>query len=167
MKNSTARRALLSSVSTAAAIFLLPNAAQAQATTCSQLTTTITCVDGSATVLTATTSPTNTTVAGAGLVTSDTTGASITTYVATVDLGRWNTIVALSIAVTKMMLVLLYFMHLRYSHGLTRVVVLASFMFLALLIGITLTDALTREWTPSPEGWGSSSATLPGTPSNP
>ena len=91
----------------------------------------------------------------------------VTTYVATVDLGRWNTIVALSIAVTKMMLVLLYFMHLRYSHGLPRVVVLASFMFLALLIGITLTDALTRSWTPNPDGWGSPSATSPRLPGNP
>ena len=83
MKNSSARLALLSSVSTAAAIFLLPVSAQAQVTTCSQVGTTITCVDGAATVLTATTSPTTTTVAGAGLVTTDTTGASTTTYVAT------------------------------------------------------------------------------------
>ena len=88
----------------------------------------------------------------------------VTTYAAFVDLGRWNTIAALAIAVTKMMLVLLYFMHLRYSHGLTRVLVLASFMFLALLIGITLTDALTRSWTPNPDSWGSSSATSPSKP---
>ena len=91
----------------------------------------------------------------------------VTTWVAFLDLGRWNTIVALAIAVTKMMLVILYFMHLRYSHGLTRVVVLASFLFLAILISITLTDALTRSWTPSPDGWGGSSATLPSLPGNP
>lgn len=77
----------------------------------------------------------------------------ITTWVAFMDLGRWNTIAALVIAATKMMLVILYFMHLRYSHGLTRIVVLASFMFVALLIGLTLTDTLTRSWTPSPSGW--------------
>lgn len=91
----------------------------------------------------------------------------VTTWVAFHDLGRWNTIVALGIAVTKMMLVILYFMHLRYSHGLTRIVVLASFMFLAILIGLTLSDSLTRSWTPSPDSWGSSSATMPSSPGNP
>ncbi len=83
MTNTKARLALLGSASTALAIFLVPASAQAQATTCSQFTTTITCVDGTATVLTATTSPTTTTVAGPGLVTTDTTGASTTTYTAT------------------------------------------------------------------------------------
>jgi cytochrome c oxidase subunit 4 len=95
----------------------------------------------------------------------------VTTWVAFHDFGRWNTVVALAIAVTKMMLVILYFMHLRYSPGLTRMVVLVSVMFLALLIGITLTDALTRSWTPSPDSWGSpartSSATSPSSQANP
>jgi cytochrome c oxidase subunit 4 len=91
----------------------------------------------------------------------------VTTWVAFVDLGQWNTVVALTIAVTKMMLVILYFMHLRYGSGLTRMVVLASFMFLAILIGLTLSDALTRSWTPNPDSWGSSSATSPSWPGNP
>ena len=83
MINSKARFALLSSASTAVAIFLLPTAAQAQSTTCSQVTTTITCVDGANTVLTATTDPITTTLAGPGLVTANTTGASNITYTAT------------------------------------------------------------------------------------
>ena len=91
----------------------------------------------------------------------------VTTWVAFIDLGRGNTIVALAIAVTKMSLVILYFMHLRYSPGLTRMVVLASFFFLAILIGLTSTDALTRSWTPSPGSWGSSSATAPSSPAKP
>ena len=91
----------------------------------------------------------------------------VTTWVAFVDLGPWNTIVALAIAVTKMTLVILYFMHLRYGHGLTRLVVLASFMFLAILIGLTMADSLTRSWTPSPDSWGSSSASSPSSPGNP
>ena len=91
----------------------------------------------------------------------------VTTWVAFVDLGRWNTIVALAIAVTKMTLVILYFMQLRYSQGLTRLVVLASFMFLAILIGLTTVDALTRSWTPSPDGWGSPAATSPNSPGHP
>jgi cytochrome c oxidase subunit 4 len=81
----------------------------------------------------------------------------ITTMVAFVDLGRWNTVVALAIAVSKMALVILYFMHLRYSAGLTRIVVVASFLWLGILISLTLSDVLTRHWTPSPQGWGSSS----------
>ena len=83
MTNSKARLALLSSVSTAAAIFLLPASAQAQATTCSQTGTTITCVDGTTTVLTATTDAATTTVPGPGLVTTNTTAPSTTNYVAT------------------------------------------------------------------------------------
>ena len=83
MMNSKARFALLSSASTAFAIFLSPAAAQAQATTCSQLITNITCVDGTNTVLTATTDPVTTTVAGPGLTTVNTTGVSNVTYTAT------------------------------------------------------------------------------------
>ncbi|MBV8904748.1 MAG: cytochrome C oxidase subunit IV family protein, partial [Acidobacteriia bacterium] len=45
-----------------------------------------------------------------------------TALVATIDLGPLNIIVALAIAVTKMMLVVLFFMHVRYSTRLTRLV---------------------------------------------
>ncbi len=83
MKSSTARLTLLSSAATAAALLLLPTGAQAQSTTCSQVATTITCVDGITTVLTATTTAGTTTVAGPGLVTANTTTPSTTTYVAT------------------------------------------------------------------------------------
>ena len=82
---------------------------------------------------------------------------AVTTAVAFVDLGRWNTVVALVIAVSKMTLVILYFMHLRYSAGLTRIVILASFLWLGILISFTLSDVLTRHWTPTPQGWGGSS----------
>jgi hypothetical protein len=77
------RLALLGSVSTAAAIFLLPNSAAAQTTTCSQAGTTITCIDGANTVLTGTTTAGNGTVAGPGLVMIDTTTPATTTYNAT------------------------------------------------------------------------------------
>jgi outer membrane autotransporter protein len=76
------RLAFLSGVSTAAAM-LLPTSAAAQATACSQTGATITCVNGAATVLTATTTPSNATIAGSGLVTVDTTGPATTTYTAT------------------------------------------------------------------------------------
>jgi len=68
----------------------------------------------------------------------------VTVLVATIDLGRLNVIVALTIAVTKAVLVLLYFMHLRYSPRLTWLVTGAAFAWLAILIGLTIADPLTR-----------------------
>jgi cytochrome c oxidase subunit 4 len=64
--------------------------------------------------------------------------------VAYVDLGIWNTVAAITIAMVKALLVVLFFMHVKYSSNLTRVYVLAGFLWLALLIGLTLTDYLTR-----------------------
>jgi len=69
-----------------------------------------------------------------------------TVAVAKIDLGRLNTIVALAIAVTKAVLVVLFFMHVRYSTRLTKLVVVGAFMWLVLLIGLTMTDYLTRNW---------------------
>ena len=61
-----------------------------------------------------------------------------------VDLGRWNTIAAFTIATVKAVIVILYFMHVRYSSGLTKVFALAGFFWLAILIGLSLCDFLTR-----------------------
>jgi cytochrome c oxidase subunit 4 len=69
-----------------------------------------------------------------------------TVAVAKIDLGKWNVVVALTIAVTKAMLVILYFMHIKYSKKLTQVVVAAGFLWLFLLLGLTLSDYLTRGW---------------------
>lgn len=77
----------------------------------------------------------------------------LTTAVAFVDVGRMNTVVALAIAVTKMLLVILFFMHVKYSPGLTRIVVLAGFFWLAILVAISLADVLTRSWTPTAAPW--------------
>lgn len=78
---------------------------------------------------------------------------ALTTAVAFVDLSRWNTVVALAIAVVKMLLVILFFMHVKYSGGLTRVIILAGFFWFAILVALTLSDELTRHWTPSPGPW--------------
>ncbi|UUR06976.1 hypothetical protein [Sphingomonas glaciei] len=75
--------ALLSTVSAAAAMFALPGAASAQSTTCSQSGTSVTCVDGTTTVLTATTDATTTTLPGTGLITVNTTAPSTISYTAT------------------------------------------------------------------------------------
>jgi cytochrome c oxidase subunit IV len=67
-----------------------------------------------------------------------------TVLVAEVDLGVMNDVVALGIAVTKAMLVLLFFMHVRYSTRLTALTAVGGFLWLAILIGITLTDYMSR-----------------------
>lgn len=65
-----------------------------------------------------------------------------------------NAIVALTIAVSKATLVVLYFMHVRYSSRLTWVFVGAGVFWLVILIGLTLSDTLTRGWLPVPPPWG-------------
>jgi cytochrome c oxidase subunit 4 len=77
----------------------------------------------------------------------------LTTGVAFIDLGPFNTVVALVIAFCKMLLVILFFMDLRHSGGLVRVVLLAGFFWLALLITLTMSDYRTRSWTPDPKPW--------------
>jgi len=67
-----------------------------------------------------------------------------TVLVARVDLGVMNDVVALGIAVTKAVLVLLFFMHVRYSTRLTALTAVGGFLWLAILIGITLCDYMSR-----------------------
>lgn len=68
----------------------------------------------------------------------------ITVGVARLNLGPFNDIVALAIAVFKALLVILFFMHVKDSSRLTRLTVIAGFFWLALMIGVTLTDYLSR-----------------------
>ena len=70
----------------------------------------------------------------------------LTWQVAVFDLGPLNTIVALTIAVFKAVLVVLFFMHVRYSTRLTWAVVLGSVFWLGILLVLTLGDYLTRPW---------------------
>ena len=68
-----------------------------------------------------------------------------TTGVAFIDLGGgFNVIVALTIAVVKALLVILFFMHVRYSNRLTWVFVGAGFFWLAIMMALTFGDFLTR-----------------------
>jgi len=71
---------------------------------------------------------------------------ALTIFVSGIDLGPMNTVMALAIAVTKAMLVLLYFMHLRYSTRLTWLAISAGVIWLGILILFTMTDVLTRSW---------------------
>lgn len=80
----------------------------------------------------------------------------LTTGVAYIDMGEWNTIVALIIACCKATLVVLFFMHLRWSTNLMRVVLLSVLLWLAILISLTSMDFASRGWTPVPQNWESS-----------
>ena len=73
-------------------------------------------------------------------------GTGVTTWVAYIDLGRWNTVVALTIAVCKMILVVLFFMHVKYSTKLTQLTVGAGLFTFLILVGMTLSDYFTRAW---------------------
>jgi cytochrome c oxidase subunit 4 len=68
----------------------------------------------------------------------------MTTLVAYVDLGPFSVVVALAIACCKMLLVALFFMHIRHSTKLTRLVVLGGMLWLLILLFLTLTDFATR-----------------------
>lgn len=70
---------------------------------------------------------------------------TVTVAIAFLHLGPFNDVVALTIAVSKATLVVLYFMHVRHSSRMTKISVLAGFLWLALLIGLTLSDYLTRD----------------------
>lgn len=84
----------------------------------------------------------------------------VTYYVALIDLGgAFNVIVALTIAVTKAVLVVLYFMHVRYSTRLTKIVVISGFFWLAIMIVLTLSDYFTRSGTSGVGGVPASTST--------
>jgi cytochrome c oxidase subunit 4 len=73
-------------------------------------------------------------------------GTYLTVQAAFLDLGVFNTPIALAIAITKATVVVLYFMHVKYSPRLTRIVVMGSLLWLALLLVMTLGDYATRAW---------------------
>ena len=70
----------------------------------------------------------------------------LTVQIAFFDLGPLNTVAAIGIAVLKATLVVLFFMHVKYSTRLTWAVVIGSVFWLALLLALTMGDYLTRGW---------------------
>jgi cytochrome c oxidase subunit IV len=73
-------------------------------------------------------------------------GTALTVLVAMFDLGPLNNILMLTVACTKALLVILYFMHVRWSTRLTWVVAGSGFFWLIILFGITMGDYLSRGW---------------------
>lgn len=70
----------------------------------------------------------------------------VTTAVAYIDLAQFSVVVALAIAVCKMLLVALFFMHVRHSTQLTKLVVLGGLMWLGILLTLSMADFVTRGW---------------------
>ncbi len=70
----------------------------------------------------------------------------VTTWISTVDLGRFNIFVALSIAIFKASLVILFFMHVKYGTRLTKMIVMAGVYWLILVLFIAMVDLWTRNW---------------------
>lgn len=69
---------------------------------------------------------------------------ALTAFVSEIDLGRFNIVVALLIAVTKAALVVLFFMEVRYHSKLTWLFAAAGFFWLSIMLTLTLTDAVHR-----------------------
>ena len=77
---------------------------------------------------------------------------AVTVAVAFVPLGVLNFPVAITIAISKATLVVLFFMHVKYSSKLTKFVVGMAMFFLMTMFGLTLTDYLSRGWFTAPRG---------------
>ena len=83
-------------------------------------------------------------------------GTAITVWASYIDLGEWhiapgmtlfwNPVMALAIAATKMILVVLFFMHVKYSTKLTKLTVGAGIFTFLVLIAMTLSDYWSRAW---------------------
>jgi cytochrome c oxidase subunit 4 len=80
----------------------------------------------------------------------------LTVWASFIDLGEWhiapgitlfwNPVVALAIACTKMTLVVLFFMHVKYTTKLTQLTVASGLFMFLVLVGMTLSDYMTRAW---------------------
>ena len=71
-------------------------------------------------------------------------GTVLTVAAAVRDFGPWNIVIALAIATSKATLVVLFFMHARYSPKRTHLVIVSAVFWLALLIGLTVSDYAMR-----------------------
>ena len=77
---------------------------------------------------------------------------AVTVFAAFTHLGILNFPVAIGIAITKATLVVLFFMHAKYSSRLTQLFVGMSFFFLLILFALTMTDYLSRGLKTYPGG---------------
>ena len=73
-------------------------------------------------------------------------GTAVTVWASFIEMGPLNPVIALAIAATKMILVVLFFMHVKYSTKLTKLTVAAGVFTFLILVGMTLSDYWTRAW---------------------
>jgi cytochrome c oxidase subunit 4 len=79
---------------------------------------------------------------------------TITTVgVSKIDLGEFNFVAAITIAVVKATLVVLFFMHVKQSSAMTKLFVVAGFFWMAILFVFTLGDYFSRNWLPRGRWW--------------
>lgn len=71
---------------------------------------------------------------------------ALTTGIAFVDMGIFSPIVAIGIAVVKATLVILFFMHVKYSSRLVKLTVASGFFTFLVLVTLTLSDYISRAW---------------------
>ena len=71
-------------------------------------------------------------------------GTGITVWAAFQNFGPFNIVIALGIATMKATLVVLYFMHARYSYKRTQLVIVCSVFWLAIMLALSLSDYQTR-----------------------
>lgn len=69
----------------------------------------------------------------------------LTVAAAQVNLGHFNTPIAMLIATAKALIVMLWFMHLKHDTRLNRLTICSAFFFLLLFFGFTATDVFTRK----------------------
>jgi cytochrome c oxidase subunit IV len=73
-------------------------------------------------------------------------GTALTVIAAKIDLGVFNPVIALAIACTKAVIVILFFMHVKYQSKLVKLTVTAGFFTFLVLITMTLSDYVSRAW---------------------
>ncbi len=79
-------------------------------------------------------------------------GTALTVWVSTFDLGALSIYAAMAIAATKASLVVLFFMHVKYSSKLVQLAAVTGFIWLGIMLSMTFADFGTRDWQPL-EGW--------------
>ena len=73
-------------------------------------------------------------------------GTTLTVAASYAELGIFNPIIALGIAVAKAVLVVLFFMHVKYSSKLTMLTVFSGIFMFLVLVSMTLADYISRAW---------------------
>ncbi len=76
----------------------------------------------------------------------------LTAGIAFIDLGPFNALVAIIIAAFKSSLVILFFMHVKYSQRMTKVAIVGGLFFLLILLTLSMTDYISRPWNGASSG---------------